>query len=98
MNQQKTFQISTQVAPTKNYASKNEVLEARKLAAKTLRDHGYLLGQNQAHTLNNFLCSKGKRKKGRKTLEQCIKVFNITNEVQQKLLKISTSKNESHFL
>ena len=85
-------EISTTAPIVKKYASKLEVLEARKLAAQTLRDHGRLLGQNQAESLNNFLASRGKGNKGRKTVAQCMKIFNITVEVQRKLLKMKTVK------
>jgi hypothetical protein len=48
------------------YAGTTELFQAQKLATQTLKEHGRLLQQNQAATLNNFLQATRNYKKRNK--------------------------------
>jgi hypothetical protein len=76
------------------YAGTAELFQAQKLASTTLRDHGDLLEQNQAHVLHNFLRAANSGQKRLKiTQAQCFKVLNITKQVQRKHAKLTKRKN-----
>ena len=70
-----------------------ELLMAQKIAHTLLKEHGKLLGQNQAATLNNFnkAMSNGKLRR-QLTPNQCYKVMNIGKEVNRKLFKAYKSR------
>lgn len=72
-------------------ASQEDIYQAKKLATNTLQNYSDLLGKNQAHTLNNFLSRKG-RMKGKITQGQCMKIFNITVQAQNKFMKLNFQK------
>ena len=62
--------------------------QAQKIATNILKNHAKLLGQNQAHTLNNFLLAMNSKKKRAKiTATHAYKVMNIGNAVNRKLFK-----------
>ena len=62
--------------------------QAQKIATNILKNHAKLLGQNEAHTLNNFLQAiKNKKKRAKITATQAYKVMNIGNAVNRKLFK-----------
>jgi len=66
------------------YVGSAELFQATKLANATLREHGRLLGQNEAHTLNNFSKATHSAQKRRKiTQAQCYKVMNIAKQAQR---------------
>lgn len=76
------------------YAGTAELFQAQKLATATLRDHGSLLEQNQAHVLHNFLRAANSGQKRLKiTQGQCFKVLNITKQVLRKNAKLTKQKN-----
>lgn len=71
------------------YAGTAELFQATKLATATLKDWGRLLGQNQAHTLNQFLqATRSARTRERITQGQCFKVMNIAKQAQRKSAKL----------
>lgn len=62
--------------------------QAQKIATNILKNHATLLGQNEAHSLNNFLLAMRNRKKREKlTTASAYKVMNIGNAVNRKLFK-----------
>jgi hypothetical protein len=62
--------------------------QAQKIATNILKNHAKLLGQNEAHTLNNFLQAiKNKKKRAKITATQAYRVMNIGNAVNRKLFK-----------
>ena len=64
------------------------LLQAQRVATNLLKHHARLLGQNQAHTLNNYLQAMRNGTKRRKlTQTQAIKILNIGTEVNRKLFK-----------
>lgn len=66
------------------YVGTAELFQATKLATTTLREHGKLLEQNQAHTLNNFLqATRSAQKRNKITQGQCFKVMNIAKQAQR---------------
>ena len=66
------------------YVGTAELFQATKLATMTLREHGRLLGQNEANTLNNFLKATSNTQKRKKiTQSQCYKVMNIAKQAQR---------------
>ena len=72
------------------YVGTAEVFQAQKLATNTLRTHGHALGQNEAHTLNNFLRSSHSALKRTKiTQAQCYRVMNIAKQAIRKAAKLS---------
>lgn len=76
------------------YAGTAELFQAQKLATTTLRNHGSLLEQNQAHVLHNFLRAANSGQKRLKiTQGKCFKVLNITKQVQRKYAKLTKRKN-----
>nr|SPS05737.1 protein of unknown function [Candidatus Nitrotoga fabula] len=96
MNKSNTIKVKTNpdnndTALPRIEASQEDIAQAKKLATNTLQNYSGLLGQNQAHTLNNFLSRKG-RMKGKITQEQCMKIFNITAQVQSKFIKLNIQK------
>ena len=74
------------------YVGTTELFQAQKLAANTLKQHGQMLEQNQASTLNNFLRMARSRKRDKITQGQCFKVLNITKKVQRKYAKLIKQK------
>jgi len=61
-----------------------QLLQAQRLATQTLRDSGFLLQQNEAHTLNNFLrATRSKKTRARITTAVCYKVLNIAKQAQR---------------
>ena len=72
------------------YAGTAELFQATKLATATLKDWGYLLEHNQAHSLNQFLVSTRKVSTRNKiTQGQCFKVMNIAKQTQRKSAKFN---------
>ena len=64
------------------------LVQAQKIATNILKYHAHLLGQNEAHSLNNFLLAMRNRKKRvRLTTASAYKVMNIGNAVNRKLFK-----------
>jgi hypothetical protein len=64
------------------------LLQAQKVATNLLQHHARLLGQNQAHTLNNYLHAMRNGVKRKKlTQTQAFKILNIGTEVNRKLFK-----------
>jgi hypothetical protein len=62
--------------------------QAQKIATNILKNHAKLLGQNEAHTLNNFLQAiKNRKKRAKITATQAYRVMNIGNAVNRKLFK-----------
>ena len=75
------------------YAGTPELFQAQKLATTLLRNYTNLLEQNQAHTLQNFIRAANCGQKRKKiTQGQCLKVLNITKQVQRKHAKLSKRK------
>lgn len=65
-----------------------KVLQAQKIAHTLLKEHGRLLSQNEAATLNNFLRAANNHKLRDKITDgQCYKVMNIGTTVNRKLFK-----------
>lgn len=72
------------------YAGTTELFQATKLATATLKDWVWLLEQNQAHTLNQFLMATRKVSTRKKiTQGQCFKVMNIAKQAQRKSAKFN---------
>ena len=72
------------------YVGSVELFQATKLATATLREHGRLLGHNEANTLNNFLQATGNfQKRNKITQGQCFKVMNIAKQAQRLCAKLS---------
>jgi len=66
------------------------LVQAKKIATNILKNHAKHLGQNEAHTLNNFLLAmNSKKKRARLTTAQAYKVMNIGNAVNRKMFKVS---------
>jgi hypothetical protein len=66
------------------YVGTTELFQATKLATTTLREHGRLLGCNEANTLNNFLqATRNTKKREMITQGQCFKVMNIAKQAQR---------------
>lgn len=64
------------------------LLQAQRIATNILKDGARYLGQNQAHTLNNFLLAMSNTKKRCKLTEaHAYKVMNIGKEVNRKMFK-----------
>jgi hypothetical protein len=64
------------------------LVQAQKIATNILKYHAQHLGQNEAHSLNNFLLAMRNRKKREKlTTASAYKVMNIGNAVNHKLFK-----------
>ncbi len=62
--------------------------QAQKIATNILKNHAKLLGQNEAHTLNNFLQAiKNRKKRAKITATQAYRIMNIGNAVNRKLFK-----------
>ena len=75
------------------YAGTTELFQATKLATATLKDWGWLLEQNQAHTLNQFLMATRKVSTRNKiTQGQCFKVMNIAKQAQRKSAKFNKQR------
>ena len=63
------------------YVGTAEVYQALKLATNTLKTHGGALGQNEAHTLNNFIrIANSAKRRAKITQAQCFKVMNIAKQ------------------
>jgi hypothetical protein len=66
------------------YVGTTELFQATKLATNTLREHGRLLGRNEANTLNNFLqTTRNFKQRSKITQGQCFKVMNIAKQSQR---------------
>lgn len=66
------------------------LIQAQKIATNILKNHAIHLGQNEAHTLNNFLLAmNSKKKRAKLTTAQAYKVMNIGNAVNRKMFKAS---------
>jgi hypothetical protein len=66
------------------YVGTAELFQATKLATTTLREHGQLLAQNQADTLNSFLAAtRNFKKRSKITQGQCYRVMNIAKQAQR---------------
>ena len=75
------------------YAGTTELFQAQKLATTTLKQHGKLLQQKQAATLNAFLKLAGmKNARSKITQGQCFKVMNIAKQTQRLYAKINKNK------
>lgn len=69
---------------------KLHLVQAQKIATNILKNHAKHLGQNEAHTLNNFLLAmRSKKKRAKLTTAQAYKVMNIGNTVNRKMFKAS---------
>jgi hypothetical protein len=76
------------------YAGSAELFQATKLATSTLRQHGQLLAQNQADTLNSFLATtRNFKKRSKITQGQCYRVMNIAKQAQRLNAKQSKVKH-----
>ena len=72
------------------YVGTTELFQATKLATTTLREHGRLLGHNEANTLNNFLqATRNFQKRNKITQGQCFKVMNIAKQAQRLCAKLN---------
>lgn len=64
------------------------LVQAQQIATNILKYHAKLLGQNEAHTLNNFLqAMTNKKKRAKMNTAQAYKVMNIGNAVNRKMFK-----------
>ena len=64
------------------------LVQAQQIAHNILKQHGQLLEQNEAQTLNKFLiAARGKQSKLRITVSQAQTVMNIGASVNRKLFK-----------
>ena len=75
------------------YVGTTELFQAQKLATNTLKQHGRLLEQNQAATLNNFLRAANGKRRNKITQGQCFRVMNIAKQAQRKNAKLMKQKN-----
>lgn len=75
------------------YVGTAELFQAQKLATNTLKQHGNLLGHNQAATLNNFLRTANGRYRSKITQGTCLKVMNIAKQAIRKNAKLMKRKN-----
>ncbi len=75
------------------YVGTTELFQAQKLATNTLKQHGGLLEQNQAATLNNFLRAANGRARNKITQGQCFRVMNIAKQAQRKNAKLMKQKH-----
>ena len=75
------------------YVGTTELFQASKLATTTLREHGRLLGNNEANTLNNFLqATRSAQKRNKITQGQCFNVMNIAKKAQRLCAKHKKAK------
>lgn len=64
------------------------LVQAQQIATNILKHHAKLLGQNEAHVLNNFLQAiNNKKKRAKMNAAQAYKVMNIGNAVNRKMFK-----------
>ena len=64
------------------------LVQAQQIATNILKHHAKLLGQNEAHVLNNFLQAiTNKKKRAKMKAAQAYKVMNIGNAVNRKMFK-----------
>ena len=64
------------------------LLQAQRVASNLLKHHAHLLGQNQAHTLNNYLqVMTNKNKRNKLTQTQALKILNFGTQVNRKLFQ-----------
>lgn len=76
------------------YVGTAELFQATKLATTTLREHGQLLANRQADTLNNFLhATRHYQKRNKITQGQCFRVMNIAKQVQRASAKQNKAKH-----
>lgn len=67
---------------------KLHLAQAQQIATNLLKYHATLLGQNEAHSLNNFLLAiKNKKKRQKLSAKHAYKVMNIAKAVNRKLFK-----------
>ena len=65
-----------------------QLLQAQRIAHNCLKQHGGLLGVNEAKVLNNFLQAlQNNKQRSRLTPARAFKVMNIANSVNRKLFK-----------
>lgn len=65
-----------------------QLLQAQRIAHNCLKQHGGLLGANEAKVLNNFLQAlQNNKQRSRLTPAQAFKVMNIGNSVNRKLFQ-----------
>jgi hypothetical protein len=76
------------INPAHIYIGPDELFQAQRLATNTLKLHQSVLGQNQAHTLQNFLKAAAMPKTRKKiTLAYCQKIMNIAKSAQREYTK-----------
>ncbi len=75
--------ISNGINPNQLTVGTPELLQAQKLATKSLRDHSRLLDQDQIVVLQRFLKMAIGPKRKRITQGECYRVLNITKKVQR---------------
>ncbi len=75
------------------YIGTTELFQAQLLATNTLKQHGSLLEQNQAATLNNFLRAANGKQRMKITQGTCFKVMNIAKQAIRKQAKLMKQKN-----
>jgi hypothetical protein len=64
------------------------LVQAQQIATNILKHHAKLLGQNEAHVLNNFLqAMTNKKKRSKLKAAQAYKIMNIGNAVNRKMFK-----------
>jgi hypothetical protein len=72
-----------------------KLLQAQRIAHNCLKQHGDLLGTNEAKVLNNFLQAlQNNKKRSRLTPAQAFKIMNIGNSVNRKLFQQHRQSNK----
>jgi hypothetical protein len=70
------------------HAGLPEILQAQRLATNTLSKFSKYLGQNEGHSLSNFIAKANHVHKRKKlTLGQCFTVMNIAKDAQRRYSK-----------
>ena len=78
------------------YAGEEELFQATMLVTNVLRDYGWLLEQNQAHVLQQFLRNtRCARKRLKIPIKRCYTIMNITKQVQRKSAKFFKAGNKT---
>jgi hypothetical protein len=76
-----------------------EILQAQRLATSVLSNYSTFLGQNEGHTLNNFIIKANNPKSRKKmTLGQCFTVMNIAKDAQRKFAKKLREQHQQHIM
>jgi hypothetical protein len=87
-NQTSTWLKQNGISPEYFAQTQIYLLQAQKVATNLLKNHATLLEQNQAHTLNNYLCAMtNKKKRSKLTQAQAQKVMNIGTQANRKRFK-----------